>query len=256
MKKDIETEILKKIKNDKIEPIPRWHFLVKYYSSLSLLAWLIVLWSITFGIIFFYLYNTDWDIYNYSWKNILYFSVTIIPYIWFVCLVLLIILAYFTIRHTPKWYKYKSSVIFFWILLSFIIFWLVVYASWISNNVEKKLSDISPIYSSHAEIHIRHMWMHPKQGLLAWLIMESNNNELIINDLNWEKWNIDIKDAIWKGNAKNITWEGVKIIWKYVSPNKLIANEIRPWVWIKCNMMCDWMNWYGKWMMKKNNMMK
>ncbi|MFK7780383.1 MAG: hypothetical protein QM490_04490 [Candidatus Gracilibacteria bacterium] len=243
MKNNFEDKILKKIKQKNVKPIPRWHFLLKDYSSLSLFVGLIILGALGVGVIVLFLVNTDWDIYKYSGKNIFSYTFSIIPYFWLIFLVILTPLVYLNFRHTPKGYRYRASLIFTGVFISFIILGFIIYASGLSNSVEKKLVEISPLYSSHSEMHLKHMWMYPEGGLLAGLIIEGSEKEITIRDLNGKVWNIDIKNTIWTNGGKNNLQERIKIIGKKVSDDLLIAKEIRSWTGIECNMKYNTM--YG-----------
>jgi len=248
MKNNFEDNILKKIKNKKIKPTSRLYFLAKDYWTLVSFIMLIILLAIGFGVITLFLLNTDWDIYKYTGKNIFSFAFSVVPYFWFIFLAILIPLAYINFRFTNEWYRYRTSIILWWVLSTFIILWTIVFATWLSDKIEKKLVDSSSFYANHSEMHMRNMWMMPDNWLIAWIITKTNANELEIKDLNGNIWITDISNVKIFDWVKNNIWDKVKIVGKTINNNKMIAEEIRSFEWVWCDMD------YGFWDNNMNEM--
>lgn len=185
-------KLIEKIKTEKIEPRPRWHFLLKNYF-----IWLFGVLSLIFGalgtsvIIYLFKYN-NFDLVVKSDK-VLSFLIISIPYFWFFFLLIFIFIIYYNFKHTKKGYRYKPV----FIILAAIIFSILLGEIFFLAGLGKKIDDIlgakARFYKEMFNPQLD-FWFSPEEGRLAGIIIFDNNKpglldpsgnywELISNDI-------------------------------------------------------------------------
>ena len=98
--KNLEEKIINLIKNKKIQPEPKWKFLIKNYSWWLAGIISIIIGSISSAVVFYMLFNNDWDIYQKTGSSLLSFILISLPYFWLICLIIFILLADYYLKNT------------------------------------------------------------------------------------------------------------------------------------------------------------
>ncbi len=189
-KKDNFTKnLLEKIKTDKLEPKPRWQFLLKNY-----LIWIFGALSLLFGslatsVIIYLLKHNNWQLAEKSDSFWSFFLLTI-PYFWLLFLALFILIIFYNFKHTKKGYRYKPLHIIIVAVLSSIIIGEVFYLAGFSKKIDDVLGARAPFYKEMLNPQL-HYWCNPDKGRLAGVILKENNKIALI-DPSGKYWELQI----------------------------------------------------------------
>jgi len=193
MKKDISQNIVNKIKNKKIKPIPKWKFILRNYLCIFTFVGFSILGGIPASIFIYQILNNDWDLSRTFASNYFSFIIVTLPYFWVLLLLLILVFSHYYLRKTKKGYKYGAILV---ILSSFsisIASGVLFYNYKISHRVERMM-DRMPIYRQIN--HFRNsFWENPENGFLLGELEKSGEMNLLLKDF---------KSNIWAVNISNI----------------------------------------------------
>ena len=222
-------KITKKIKEEKIQPISKWKFLMKDYLIWTAFGISVIIGGLAFAVIIFLLTNNDWSIYRNLDKSFIEYTFLSLPYFWIMFLGIFSAVAYYNYKHTKSGYKYNPLLaILASIILSFILGSTLFYAG-LGSKIEDAFVDKFPYYKNIMEKRME-IWNNSGQGLLAGTIEKVNDSSFIIKDLSGKKWEVNIENAVVK--KVMVIQEGamVKIIGRDDGDNLFIAEQLRPWM--------------------------
>ena len=230
MENDLGKHILKKIKEEKIKPKPKWMFSLKDFGFWIIFSISLALGSISTSLIIFILRNNDWDLHRKLDHGLIKFIFITLPYFWIIFLVLFVIISYYNFKKTKSGYKYNPLLIVLINILISIILGSTLYICGLGAELEDSLERKVPPYGKM--FYQRHdMWDNPEKGLIGGkiIIFENNNNFKIIS-LRKEEWDILSKDPV--VIPKLILKEGNKNkkIGKKIDNRTFEAEEIRPFI--------------------------
>ncbi|MEI6887084.1 MAG: hypothetical protein WCK31_02490 [bacterium] len=227
----LSKNVLEKIKENNVKPLPKWEFLLKKYFILAVFTINLILGSFGFSLTIYLISNnevlTDTSLAS-NLGELLVFS---IPFVWILFTIFCIFVAYYNFKHSEEGYKYS---IFKVMLISIgisIILGFAINFSGISGKLNTIFDQNIPIYSHTVDLRSQ-VWMRPEEGYLSGTIKKINleSNTIEILDLNNQVWEISIKDAFIKGRVKVQNNEKIKILGKETSDTTFNATEIRPWM--------------------------
>lgn len=228
--KEISKKALERIKKEKIEPTPKWKFLLKDYITWFSFVLSIIIGSFGFAMVLFMLLNHDWDIYRYLNRTFIEHLLVSLPYLWILFLLFFIFLADYNLKHTKRGYRYKTYLV----LLASIIISLIMGSLLYYFGIGTKINDIFAHnfpYYRRVFYPREEIWNNPEKGLLAGIITNvKSENEFSLKDFKEKIWQIEAKDAYLKKAIIIREGEKIKIIGELKSINIFIAKEIRPWV--------------------------
>ena len=223
------SKILAALKEKKITPTPKWHFLLKNYVFWSAFIVSIIIGGVSLGVIFHFVGSDDWDIYNYAGQNFWVSVLSALPYFWIFFLLLFLWLSYYDYKHTKYFYRYQPFLVFAFSIALSVIIGIFCYSSGIGNAVNNTLSQDVPYYSQMMTWHKRMMWNQPQRGLLFGQIIDiENKNSFALRDPDGEIWQIKGENILWRGNFIPRKGEVVKILGEDNGNKFFYAREIRP----------------------------
>ena len=192
--KDITQKVLDKIKVKKIEPKPRWQFLLK-----DSLVWVLFILSILIGALatsaaIFNVKFSDWDVYDRVPGGRFSFLVNILPYFWLVILVGLVVVAYYNFKHTKKGYKYSVVGIILLSLVASIILGGASYVLGVGEKMERRAVQHLPFYKGLEDRRVQ-MWQKHPDKMLAGKIIKVYESELDLEGLKKEFWKVNTENA-------------------------------------------------------------
>jgi len=221
-------ELLHKIKDEKIQPKPRWKFLLKNYFIWSLGIFSLLLGTIAMSLIFFMLRYNDADIYGRAggqlWEKLL----LIIPFFGIVCLIFFIFIVLYYFKHTKKGYRYSSfiilsAVISFSVILG--VFFYIVGMGEITDNV---LGRNVPFYDKIINPRVD-FWSQPESGRLMGLIKsQAGLDEYILIDRNKKEWKVLLPEIGSNSDDELELNRSARFLGKVQSENEFSATEILP----------------------------
>ena len=220
-------KLLEKIQSEKIPQRSRWQFTVKNIFFWSLFTFSIIIGGLSFSVILFAFSQTDFDLLSHIPNSKIELFLGLLPFLWiFFCLSFLFI-SIFGIRHTRKGYRYSPLLVFGSSVVLSIILGAILFSVGGAEKMERIFSENVPVYKSLEERKISR-WSRPEDGFLSGKIVGKEEN-LIIEDWNGKKWEIDFKNAIIKGRLSLEKDEEIKIIGKMSESDIFIATQIGPW---------------------------
>lgn len=226
-------KVLEKIKEEKIEPKPRWQFLLKDCFVWIAFAISVVIGAIAFCVILDAFTDNDWDVYKYAIENPLERIMISLPFIWIVVLILFLGLAYYNYKNTKSGYRHEAYVIFGLSIATGIIFGAVFHFGFgMGEKAEDFLAENLPFYNKiNSHCSNREVWLQPEKGLLAGEILSvSAPDNFDLEDFSGMSWKIEKnEDVIIRGNSALYEKEEVKIIGEKEKDYIFHAIEIRPW---------------------------
>jgi len=224
---NISKNVLDKIKQDKIKPIPHWQFVLLHIVTWLGLVASIVLGSFAVGIVLREIFSTDWQNVHRIGQSGIPGFVLILPYIWFLTLGLTLFLSSLLIKHINKGYKFRPFMIIGGSILISILFGSILYATHTSDNFEQAIRDNFRPYKSFQEAK-EGMWMAPENGVIIGIIIEIDPEiMLVINDITGQKWLINIEEANIPTRFNPSIGNGIMAIGELIDDNLFRADEIR-----------------------------
>ena len=225
---DISKETLKKIKEERIIPRPRWYFLSKNYFFWLMFLLTTILGSIASSMVLLLTGDVDWDIFPYLDIGLPKAILMSLPYLWIILLFFFLYIIYYNFSRTRTGYRYRFILIFLMsLLISALLGWGFCYYGW-SEIMDRQLRTRIPGYH-HLVYGRQKQWMQPERGLLSGTIMivEPDKNLIQLKDLYSKNWAIDISQARIRGNVPLSRDLEIKILGKQMSEQAFKADEIR-----------------------------
>jgi heme/copper-type cytochrome/quinol oxidase subunit 2 len=223
-------EVIKKIKEEKISPKPRWLFFLK-----NNIIWIMGMLSVIFGAVSFsliiYLFEagetlTTGNFGGSFWEIFL----TIIPIFWLFFLGLFIFLAYLNLRKTKKGYKYSTSMIFFSSIFISMILGTMLYMFGVGQKFDDLLGRrVHPFfYRNFMNPHIN-FWSNPEEGRLSGIISEiKNDNSVILVDADFKEWKVVFADNFLNINIRLKENMPVKFFGQKIGIDEFTVFEVLP----------------------------
>ena len=226
-------KVLCKIKEEKIEPKPRWQFLLKNYFIWTAFAVSVGIGAVAFCVVLDVLTDNDWDVYKYAADNPLERIFLSLPLVWMIALVLFLGLAYYNCKNTKSGYKYGTYVIVgLSIAVSVILGSIFHYYFGMGEKMESLVAENLPFYRKiYSHCSNRKVWLQPEKGLLGGEIVRiSNPASFDLEDFGGMLWLIKReKNVFIRGNLPLFEREEVRIIGEQEDDRIFRAIEIRPW---------------------------
>jgi len=232
--KNVSEEVIKRIKQEKIEPKSKW--LCYFHNSLwwAFFIVTVLLGALFLAIVFFLISDIDWSIRRYLNQGSFSFILRVVPFLWIILSFLAILLAYLNLRKTRKGYKYS------WLLVSALIgiivltFAVILHVLKINHQTNKFLKSKIPYYQKIV-CDKETLWSQPERGLLAGtvVIFVQGDNKIKLVDFNNNIWEITFKeDVVIHRKVKLTERELIRLIGtrKDLIQKKFEAKEVMPWV--------------------------
>lgn len=225
---DISKNVIKKIKDKKLNPLPKKYFFLKRALTWMIVGGFILLGIIACSVIIFQIKHADWDLYHLLNYTFLDYILLILPYFWFIFLLIFLVVVCFYFKRTERGYRIHATIIILTSILLTIIGGFLLYNTGFSEWLEFEFQEKIPVYRILNPGRHR-MWMSPRKGLLAGEIVRLiSQHEITIKDLHGNKWEIDISKTYWRGKLRPEIGLKIKLKGKITNDNKFKASEIRP----------------------------
>lgn len=224
------TKIIKKIKEEKVIPVPKWQFLLKDSFIWTLFVLSILFGSLGISIVIYLVHNSE-ILTDLSWirsfSDIFIFG---IPLLWFLIVLFFVFTIFYHLKNTEGAFRYGILRIFvvsllLSLFLGFILFKQgVSYA--LSNMFEKKIPQYTKLMDSRYSV-----WMRPEEGFLAGDVnsIDTINKEISLSDLDGKDWDVNYSEARVRGRVTLQEGERVKILGSVSEGSTFNAIDIRPW---------------------------
>lgn len=216
--------IIGKIEQENIQPLPSWWFHVRYGFFWILFLVALFLGSIAFSLILYFLFEGD----ILLAPNPLSHFIEMLPWLWIASFFLLFSLGYWGLRHTSSGYKIPLwGFLFGNIALSFFlgIGW---YFLGIPDTIDRATSRIVPLHHS-LEQRKEIMWSRADLGMIAGVIRERNGDMLIVEGPRGRQWEVMVSPHLARSFREGQRIKVKGIHQGGVRENLFRAESIIPW---------------------------
>jgi len=223
-----ENKLLAKIKEEKINPKPRWQFLLKdcVIWSAGIISLLIGAGAVSV-MIYLFRFN-DWEIYEQTKKSFLEFFVLTLPYFWIVFLGLFVFIISYNLKHTKKGYRYSLIIISGASILISIFLGAVFYVAGLGEKLDNILGSQAPFYDRMINRHLD-FWSNPHEGRLSGLVAAlMENGQFILIDRSQEEWVVSVKKSSFSNGAVIVLGQPIRVLGKEGDDHYFRADIILP----------------------------
>ncbi len=228
--KKLSNTILDELKEQQAKPKPKWHFLLHEWLLWFIGAVSVLIGGLAMSIIFVQVRLIDWDLLQVLGRGGLF---QIMPYLWFVLLILFVLIAQYQIKHTKRGYEYSLAAVVFLLISLSLLIGSVFYQYKIGYLVHSHLSGASPIYRTIADQRSK-LWSQPQQGRLSGVLLDViNQDEIVLIDEQGKVWTVFLEE---QGLPQAPFSRGIpqefklRINGEMISDNEFKAIKISPWV--------------------------
>lgn len=225
---EISKNILRKIDEKHIKPIPKWQFILLHVGLFVMFGFAILFGSLATSLMLFHIWTTDWEIVPRIGGG-LHSIIYVLPYMWIIIVGLMVFLATLVYKHTSKGYKLRPSLVVIVSIIASLVIGSVLFATKSAEGIEKALREHVRPYDQYREIR-EGIWMAPEQGILPGVIYEIQDEKiLILDDKSGKRWEVDIIEAITPPFAPDPkVGDLVIIVGERTGENTFEAEGIRP----------------------------
>lgn len=226
----ISSEVLNKIKEENIKQKPKWVFLLIDYSTWIMIASVVVLSGIAFGLTNVVLEESDLDLASKFHRSFLDHFLRSIPLLFVILLIILGIITYIGLRHTRYGYRYSNYKLVALICTSIVVFGTSIYVTGAARQLDETLVNSVDTYADAIKEPYYNMWMQPEYGVIAGEIIEEKGMEnIIVIDMGKKIWLVDVSNL--KPGSRIYIKEGkiVKVIGIQTGTETFSADELRVW---------------------------
>ena len=221
-------KLIATIKEKKIRPVPRWHFLLKNSLFIGGFMLAVLLGGLAFSVVLFSIQQTDFILISHMSHSGLEFFLSLLPVFWIVMLLVFCLIGMYGLRYSRKGYKYSlARQVGFSAVLSILIgtlFFISGGGHWLEHVFAVNVG----LYESVQEKKIK-LWVMPEEGHLAGSIETIEENSFRLVDFHGHSWNIDFSDASVAPVVLLEAGEEIKVIGAKTGDGQFRAEEIRPW---------------------------
>ena len=227
-KKKLKLQVLNKIKEQKLEPTPKWHFMLKDWVVWAVFGLSILIGAMAFSVSIFMIKTNDWEIRRFLDNSLLEFTFKTLPYIWILLFIGFTLVAYFNLRHTKKGYKYNLPTMIIVNLLATVIMGYALFGMGAAKRIDSFALDRIPAYQKIANEHRRDIWTTPERGLLAGEIKKVVQEDgFTLIDFKDNEWTVTLNSEA----PAHFLEEGltVQVIGEKTDEFEFTAERIKPW---------------------------
>lgn len=201
--KDLKKEIAKKIKEKKIQPIPKWLILVKNYLIWALWGGLVLISAVFLLLIVFHLSGVGPElIHLLRIRRSFWLILQAIPFLLIGLMSLVLILGYVVFRKTKRGYRYSSLLVATVIALTLVG---LTFGFHLVN--QSRLRPLNKFSQTPALGHFfewdKSRLDQPEKGILAGVIRKIEKEEIMMESFHGQLWKVkfeeeEIRGPFWK----------------------------------------------------------
>lgn len=226
---DASKKLIDRIKEQNIQPAPRWHFTLKNSLLLAGFVLAVLLGGLAFSIVLFAIQQTDFSVMSHLSHSPLELFLGLLPVLWITLLILSLLAAMYSIRHSKKGYKFSAfRQMAFSVALS-ILLGTLFFITGGAQRLEHAFEINIELYESINEKKIQ-LWVRPEEGQLAGKITAMEENSMELTDFYGNSWKIRFSDNTFIPPVVLMErGELIKLIGTKTGQGEFSAEEIRPW---------------------------
>ncbi len=184
----LSDKVLETIEKEGITPKPKWHFLVREY-----MVWFFAVLAFCVGgvstALTIYIANASRFIEHHIMLSNVRFIFQMIPFVWLLLAGVAIFYTVYALRETRKGYKWSSSWIVAIALGISMVLGSLVYASGVSEVLDRYLLTTVPMYGPMSNFAPRH-WMSGERGVVAGVVTEVREGGFVLTGIDGREFEI------------------------------------------------------------------
>lgn len=220
---DFNKNVLQKIKEEKLEPRPKWRFLLKNSIVWGLGIFSLILGAVATSLVFYMITGEESGL-GRGDGNPLEALLFIIPFFWIICMVGFSLLVFYYIKHTKKGYKYSAKQIIIFIVAVSLLLGGLFSLVGANRLIDDALGENAPFYDRLINPRLDY-WSNPENGRLTGLVISRQGENLYyLVDRSGEVWVTMIAN---KKDADKISIDRpVKLVGKKVGEHGFLTKEV------------------------------
>jgi len=196
IKDNFTDKLIAEIREKKIEPKPRWRFLLKNYTFYTVGVLSLLIGSLAMAVMIYLAKFNDLSIHTQIEKTFLEFLLLNLPYFWLLFLAFFIFIIYYNLKHTSKGYRYSPFLLVAVSVILSIILGVIFFFAGFGEKIDDVLGRRAPFYG-HVLNRQVDFWSQPDEGRLAGIIVDSNQKGFfILLDRDLKEWKIVFSSKI------------------------------------------------------------
>ncbi|MFA7209041.1 MAG: hypothetical protein WC120_02025 [Parcubacteria group bacterium] len=226
--KNLIQDTLNKIKTEHIAPEPRWKFLLRKAGAWALVGSVILLGAAAIAVAYYLISQLDWDLYRFTSRSAIAYTLPMVPYFWFILLGLFILAAFFGVRRTESGYRFNGLWVVALVVAGILLTGFFMARAGLGSRLDHMMRGV-PFYARSIETKEK-QWMQPEEGFLAGTVLSASEDAIGLDDLAGERWNVKVDEKTLVRPAADVsTGQMIKVIGTKQSARDFSAAEIRPW---------------------------
>jgi hypothetical protein len=228
--KNLIQDTLNKIKKEHIAPEPRWKFLARKFGAWIVLLLIVLLGALSVSVAYYLLAQLDWEVPTSMHQSRLVYGFSVFPYFWLVLLGIFGMGAFWSLRKTENGYRFSGLKITLVVVGGILFSGIFLSAIGVNKQLNRSMMQNVPYYAMHTTTK-ETQWMQPEKGFLAGTIQSINGKNITLNDLNGQKWEVEMAEKIVVRPSANVSvGQMIKIVGAKKAGQNFEALEIRPWI--------------------------
>ncbi len=221
-------KLIESIKQQDLKPVPKWQFSLK--NSLLWAGFLlaVVLGALAFSVILFAIQQTDFNVLTHLSHSGLEMFLGLLPFVWIAILILFLGLAFFSISHSKKGYKFTAAKLVAYSAAFSILLGTLFFIGGGARQLEQAFAIHISLYESVQEKKAK-LWSMPEDGYLSGQIEKVEPEFIVLSGFDKKQWKILYEDAFIPPVVRLEIGEAIKLIGKMTGDGEFTAEEIRPW---------------------------
>jgi hypothetical protein len=189
---DLAAKVFGRIKDEKIAPRSRWHFVLHNYTLWALWGVSIIVGALAVAANIFVFANFGWQLYAATHNSFMGFVLDYLPYLWLVTLCIFVFIAYENMRHTKRGYRYPLWVIVAVSILASGFGGVMLYTAGVGQFVDSTIGKRIPLHRPFVMIKTEH-WVSPERGLLAGEVVNADETSdiFVLRTFEGVEWTIE-----------------------------------------------------------------
>lgn len=221
--------IVDRIKEEGIEPRPRWYFILVNAGKWSGFVIASLIGAVSFSVILYTFLQADFNPFSHLSHSGIELLLGLLPVFWMLMLFAFTLLAMVGLRSSEKGYRLTwVRLMVYCVIISVFLgswFYLGGGAQWLDNAFAERVDS----YESLLE-RKRKVWMNPAEGTLSGTIVRVNDRKTFeLKGLDETHWIIDYSDAFVVPRIRVKPGIEVKMTGEMTAAGHFKTDKIRPW---------------------------
>ncbi|MFA6171807.1 MAG: hypothetical protein WCW77_01695 [Patescibacteria group bacterium] len=227
---NFDKELLDSIKDKKISPIPRWHFVFRELAIWIAGLALLLVGAFSFSLMIFFSQFSEWGVYQRLGRWPLQYLFIALPVFWLALLISLTFLVFYDFKRTKKGYRYPVLVIIGGAVILSAGLGAAFHKFGLAEEMDDLISQNTP-YGFYGGVINPHLgfWSHPEDGRLIGLVLGEEKADVYdVIDIRRKEWRLFTQGAKNDWGVEIMIGRPIRVIGEEISGEEFKAIEILP----------------------------